>query len=235
MRNLNRRKLLFSSVAAFVPAVCFAQGTAPAVTATPAAPPPAAVQTSGHWFQVSLRSDGNLAGTVFLFDPETGRLRAAPGTHVQFVRRNQSAGAVVANENGKFTLPSINPGVYSVIQHHPEYGFAAFTVRVYPFGDAGGGGTTELVTSALVGAGDLPWIQRYFNDGAGPIAAAPAAGAVGGPMAGGFGGGGGGGGGLGGGLGALGALGALGGIGGGGGGGGILGPGLSSPFVPGGS
>ena len=79
---------------------------------------------------VHLRVDGNLAGRVSVLTPDGKRVPAR--AHVSFLQSGQIRGAADTDEQGRFQVNGLQPGVYSVLASGPD-GFAAVSVQVLPY------------------------------------------------------------------------------------------------------
>lgn len=169
-----------------------------------------------------LHADGSVKGQVVKAGPRSEPKQALPGMQVSFIRD----GVVVANgttdQDGQFSIPGIEPGIYSFVVAGSE-GFAALAVgavrpveqaqaRTRRFEFVAAAVQTPVVTVGTVPPGDFALLNSLANANANPANqnAAPMAvnGAPGGGGAGGAGGGAAGGGGFGGLLGAAAAVGA---------------------------
>ena len=95
----------------------------------PAVPPKNGGAQSGSTV-VYLRVDGNLAGRVSILDASGNRAPAR--AHVAFLQSGQTVRAADSDEQGRFQVAGLEPGVYSVIASGPD-GFAAASVQVLAY------------------------------------------------------------------------------------------------------
>jgi hypothetical protein len=79
---------------------------------------------------IYLRVDGNLAGRVSILDALGNRVPAR--AHVSFLQSAQTVRAADSDEQGRFQVAGLEPGVFSVIASGPD-GFAAASVQVLAY------------------------------------------------------------------------------------------------------
>ena len=96
----------------------------------PPAGPPRNGGAQGGSTVIYLRVDGNLAGRVSILDASGNRVPAR--AHVSFLQSAQTVRAADSDEQGRFQVAGLEPGVFSVIASGPD-GFAAASVQVLPY------------------------------------------------------------------------------------------------------
>jgi len=92
--------------------------------------PPKNGGAQGSSTVVYLRVDGNLAGRVSILDPSGKRVPAK--AHVSFLQGGQTVRAADVDEQGRFQVAGLEPGVFSVIASGPD-GFAAASVQILAY------------------------------------------------------------------------------------------------------
>jgi len=166
-----------------------------------------------------LHGDGSVKGQVVKAGPRADAKQALPGMHVSFIREGQVVANATTDQDGAFSIPGLEPGIYSFVVAGSE-GFATFAVgavrpveqaqaRTRRFEFVAAAVQTPIVTICPVPASDFSLLNVLANANGTSNGRAPAAPMAPGGGAGGAGGGGAaGGGGFGGLLGAAAAAGA---------------------------
>lgn len=167
-----------------------------------------------------LHADGSVKGQVVKAGPRSEAKQALPGMQVSFIRDGVVIANATTDQEGQFSIPGIEPGIYSFVVAGGE-GFAAFAVgavrpveqaqaRTRRFEFVAAAVQTPIVTVCPVPPGDFTLLNTLANATPMQNVQGPAPMATGGAPGGGAGGGGGGagGGGFGGLLGAAAAVGA---------------------------
>jgi hypothetical protein len=147
-----------------------------------------------------LHADGSVKGQVVKAAPRSEAKQALPGMHVSFIREGQVVANATTDQDGGFSIPGLEPGIFSFVVAGSE-GFATFAVgavrpveqaqaRTRRFEFVAAAVQTPVVTICPVPGSDFSLLNVLANANGSSNGRAPSA-----PMAGNGGGGAGGGGG----------------------------------------